>query len=250
MDSGPGRPRYHRLGESDIVSYSQQRDLTGLGIPLALVREASALTLAVLVLLATFRLSRSPLLALPIAGLVYWGVRSWIHRVAAGGSSRTGRHVARLQEMASNLKRQTTAARKPTEPSLAGAASRIRALAKELQRLDRELESHPDLAVDAEFFVSVQLPQAIDLVERYAELVKTPEPDDRTLKELRATEATFDLLLSAIREQSRRFAKHDLHEFAIDRRAFEELLRLDGVASDAQSATNAQSATDYRHETA
>lgn len=211
---------------------SLHRDAPSGGLPVTLVREASAVALAVVVFLATFRLVRSPLLAVPLAGLAYWGVRTWIDHVSTPEVGTVGDHAARLRYLEEEL---TTS--KGGDPSTTqNASARLLRLADELDRLDRRLAARPKEVVEAEFFVEVQLPQALVLAETYARLAASEPLGDRARDELQAAAESLDRLHRAIEEQHRRLVEQDLREFAVDRRVFDELLRLDGPAASGPDA--------------
>lgn len=198
----------------------------GPGFDLALVREVSAIVLAVVVCLATFRLARSPLLALPVAGLVYWGVRTWILRAAESESSPIESQAERLRELAAGLEALPVGKSRRAEKRSA-APSRLRNMAAELDRLEAELGRQPDQYDEVEFFVESQLPRAVELAERYADLVDKPTLGEREKEALDSAEKTLDLVQSALQELVHRLVARQLHDFEVDRRVLEELLTME-----------------------
>ncbi|MCG8454945.1 MAG: 5-bromo-4-chloroindolyl phosphate hydrolysis family protein [Holophagales bacterium] len=96
----------------------------------------------------------------------------------------------------------------------------------------RDLVSHferdPENLVLASDFLELHLPKALSLIRRYAFLARQPHLDASAREELRGSEDTIALIARAFGQQHGRLLEDDVREFRVDRRVFEELLRIDG----------------------
>lgn len=123
----------------------------------------------------------------------------------------------------------------------------------DLARLTRDLVPRLRRSTDAlersRVFLEMQLPRALQLVERYAWLVRQPYLGPAARDELEAAERTISLVEKALEEQHRRILSEDVREFSLDRRVFEELLHLDARLETATEHEEARSAGRTREET-
>lgn len=111
-------------------------------------------------------------------------------------------------------------------------AESCRRMAQLLRDLVDHLERDPMNVDRARTFLDLQLPKALDIVERYAFLLGQRHLDEAGRGELEASERTLRLMERAFEEQHRRLLDQDVRDFSLDRRVFEELLRLDGSVVD------------------
>ena len=100
-------------------------------------------------------------------------------------------------------------------------------LARIVRDLGKHFDRDPANVSRSRDFLDLQLPKAVELVERYVWLSEQPYLDPRAREELKSAEKTIRVIELAFEEQHRRLLAEDLREFTIDRRVFEELLRLD-----------------------
>ncbi len=107
-----------------------------------------------------------------------------------------------------------------TASRLAGIGERIHELVQHIRRDPQHLEQVHEL-------VHHHLPKAQALVEEYVRLVDQPNLEPRYAEDLAEMESTVRLLDRALETQNRRFLARDVDTFSVDRRGFEEVLRLD-----------------------
>ena len=117
-------------------------------------------------------------------------------------------------------------------------------LARIVRDLGKHFDRDPENVSRSRDFLDLQLPKAVEIVERYVWLTEQPYLDPRARKELEASEKTIRLIEKAFEEQHRRLLAEDLREFTIDRRVFEELLRLDERLELAETGTRRDAGTE------
>ena len=106
-------------------------------------------------------------------------------------------------------------------------AKNAAAIGRTVRDLVSHFERDPKNLHRAESFLSMHLPRALEIVERYTWLGKQPYLDAAAREELRASGETVALIGRAFEAQHRQLLSEDFREFKVDRMVFEELLRLD-----------------------
>ena len=131
----------------------------------------------------------------------------------AAGSDLTGR-AKRFQALGREIRHHKTA------PLLVSIGDRIHELVQHIRRDPKHLELADEL-------IRHHLPKAQALVEEYVRLVDQPNLGEHHAEELAGMETTIRLLDGALETQNRRCLAEDVGTFNLDRRGFEEVLRLD-----------------------
>lgn len=191
----------------------------------ALLREVAAGGMASVFFLATVKLIPALPVTLLLAAGVYAGVRLLVSTAMqdeAAGSDAL--RAARSDLLAKSQRFHQLAERIRNDQ----AAASCRRLAQLLRDLVDHFERDPAYVDRARTFLDLQLPKAMDIVERYAFLLGQRHLDASGRRELEASERTLSLMERAFEEQHRRLLDQDVRDFSLDRRVFEELLRLDG----------------------
>ena len=124
------------------------------------------------------------------------------------------RRAKRFQALGREIQHHETA------PLLSSIGDRVHELVQHIRRDPKHLEL-------AEELIHHHLPKAQSLVEAYVRLVGQPNLGARQTEELAGMESTIRLLDSALETQNRRCLAQDVDNFNLDRRGFEEVLRLD-----------------------
>jgi hypothetical protein len=184
----------------------------------------AALFLVGLVLGGAFEL----LPALGLAAVVYLALRLLLPRSTepaevAEGVSRDDfeRTIREVLETAGRFEAQAL------EIGDSKVATDTEQIGKIVRDLVKHFERDPASLHRSEDFLSLHLPKALGIVERYAWLARQPYLDERARRELDASQETIAMIEQAFEVQHRKLLADDLREFNIDRRVFEELLQLD-----------------------
>ena len=173
--------------------------------------------------------------AVGLAAVVYTAVRLLIPKPVDPGTVEVAAGITRAQLDAARTKiigyAERFEALAPTiaKPSIAQDVADIGRIVRELMiHFDRD----PVNLDRAQDFLGLQLPKALRIVERYAWLASQRYLDDPMRQELEESEKTIELIEKAFEVQHGRLLERDVREFTVDRRVFEELLRLDPRVED------------------
>ncbi|MEM6795076.1 MAG: 5-bromo-4-chloroindolyl phosphate hydrolysis family protein [Acidobacteriota bacterium] len=105
--------------------------------------------------------------------------------------------------------------------------ARLRRIAQVTRDIMTHLKRDPaNLSLAAEF-LEMHLPKALRIVEGYTQLSKQPHLDDASKARLEETHSTIEKIEKAFEAQHNRLLESDVIAFDVDRRVYEELLRLD-----------------------
>ena len=193
-----------------------------------LIRElvAGASASAFLVGLAVVtNLSFLPLLGLSAA--VYAGVRMAlpeppVEMVAAGITrAELEATVSQIRAKAARFDHFGDRHKNPMRKQLRHIAQLVRDMIGHLKR------DPTNLALAAEF-LDLQLPKALRIVETFTLLKEQKHLDDSARRRLADAEDTIAMIEKAFAAQHSRMIESDVMAFEVDRRVYEELLRLDG----------------------
>ena len=198
-----------------------------------MLREVAAGGVAGIFFLATVRIVPVLPVTVLLAAGVYLGVRLLVSSVMKSEPEDTSTLAAARGDLLAAAQRLDKLADGIGLPAASASCHRLAELLRELvEHFERDSAN-----VDrARTFLDLQLPKAMDIVERYAFLLSQRHLDPAGRRELEASKKTLRLMEHAFEEQHRRLLDQDVRDFSLDRRVFEELLRLDGDDVDHRSA--------------
>ncbi|MEO1085483.1 MAG: 5-bromo-4-chloroindolyl phosphate hydrolysis family protein, partial [Acidobacteriota bacterium] len=104
----------------------------------------------------------------------------------------------------------------------------VRHIAQEVRDLIGHLKRDPSNLDATTEFLDLHLPKALRIVERFTLLSEQKHLNEEGRRNLAEAEKTIGLIEEAFRAQNAHMLASDVEAIDLDRRVYEELLRLDG----------------------
>ncbi|MEM1181567.1 MAG: 5-bromo-4-chloroindolyl phosphate hydrolysis family protein [Acidobacteriota bacterium] len=181
---------------------------------------------ALLVGLAVFTNLAFPVL-LGISAAAYVGVRMVVPGASAAEVAE-GISRVRLEETVRDIRAQAARFDHFGDRHKNPMRKQLRRIAQLTRDINGHLKRDPSNVEVATEFLEVHLPKSLRIVENFTVLSEQDHLDEEGRQRLAEAEKTIGLIEKTIAAQHARMLKSDVEAMDMDRRVYEELLRLDG----------------------